>query len=66
MSGYCKGAVSEGVSYSKEVGDLIGLSSNDLESDEFREVFAGNQRLEGTTCMQPVMEGINLETGQAS
>ena len=35
------------VSYSKEVGALIGLSAKDLESDEFREVFAGNQRLEG-------------------
>ena len=35
------------VSYSKEVGALIGLSPKELESNEFLEVFAGNQRLEG-------------------
>ena len=45
--GYCKEPSPTVVSYSKEVGALIGLSAKDLESDEFREVFAGNQRLEG-------------------
>ncbi|MEQ8636045.1 protein adenylyltransferase SelO [Gimesia maris] len=35
------------VSYSKEVADLLDLSTAAVESDEFAEVFAGNQVLEG-------------------
>ena len=42
------------VSYSRETADLIGLTTEDLVSSEFVQVFSGNKRLDGmdlhSTC----------------